>query len=270
MGIKSIVGAVKAFGSKHSTAITVAVSIVGYAGAIATAISETRTFDARIEELKIANDGKPVEKKEIVKTAAKSYWKTAVIFGVATTSLIMGQRAAYKKTMALTTAYQMTEKAFSEYKSAVKKTLTEKQQQKVQNEEAKEVVKDVTPAAIESAERVPTASSEVQLCMERWTRRLFYANPVELKEGFNRFKERYLDDEIASLNDLLDEWGLTTYDNRLQEGGVGARLGWRRDVIGGALELQIDSTLTTDGLHTIYVVGTNVFPEYDFDAFKGY
>jgi hypothetical protein len=54
MGIKTALGAIKAFGSRHSTAITVGLSIVGYACCIATTISETRTFDARIEELKNA------------------------------------------------------------------------------------------------------------------------------------------------------------------------------------------------------------------------
>lgn len=277
MEIKAAFGAVKAFCSKHATAISAVTSIVCYAGAIVSAISETRTFDARIEELKIANDGKPIEKKAIVKTAIRSYWLTAMIYGVATTANIMGLRAANRRAVGLamelsqlSAAHKVTEKAFRNYKEAVKKTVSEKQQQKVRDEEAKEVVKDVTPTAIESAERIPTASQNVQLCMERWTRRLFYADPLELKEGFVRFIERYNDDEIVSLNDLFNEWGLSTYDSNIGEAGIGARLGWKRDVIGSGLRLDIRATVSSDETKSIYVIGTNIFPEYDFDAFNGY
>ena len=261
MSFKSIVGAVKAFGSKHSTAITVAVSIVGYAGAIATAISETRTFDARIEELKITNDGKPVEKKEIVKTAAKSYWKTAVIFGVATTSLIMGQRTAYKKTMALTTAYQMTEKAFREYKGAVAKTLTEKKKAEVEHNEDQEKVKHVTKEQIDVAER--SGYGDI-LCMDRWTGRMWYDDPDRLEKIFNEFNGDYLNMGIGSQAELLSAWGLKVNDDN-----IGNRLGWRTDVIGTALHFYTNSTLTPDNI-PVLVVGTSEFPEYDFDRFNGY
>lgn len=258
MGIKTIFGAVKAFSSKHSTAITVGLSIVGYACSIATAISETRTFDERIEELRISNDGKPVEKKEIAKAAVKSYWLTAVIFGVSTTSLIMGQRAAYKKTMALTTAYQMTEKAFREYKGAVAKTLTEKKQTEVSKAEDQEKVKHVTKEQVDVAER--SGFGDI-LCMDRWTGRMWYDDPDRLEKIFNEFNGDYLTAGIGSLSELLESWGLkVTADN------IGNRLGWRTDILGGALHFYTNSTLTPDNI-PVLVVGTAEFPEYDFDMF---
>lgn len=261
MGFKTALGAIKAFSSRHSTAITVTISVIGYASAIATAISETRTFDARVEELKIANDGKPVEKKEIVKVAAKSYWKTAVIFGVATTSLIMGQRAAYKKTMALTTAYQMTEKAFKEYRNAVGNTLTEKKRQEVSKNEDQEKVSKVTKEQVDVAER--SGFGDI-LCMDRWTGRMWYDDPDRLEKIFNEFNGDYLNMGIGSQAELLSAWGLKVNDDN-----IGNRLGWRTDVIGTALHFYTNSTLTSDNI-PVLVVGTSEFPEYDFDRFGGY
>ena len=261
MGIKTALGAIKAFGSRHSTAITVGLSIIGYACCIATTISETRTFDARIEELKISNNGAEVPKKEIAKAAVKSYWLTAVIFGVSTTSLIMGQRAAYKKTMALTTAYQMTEKAFREYKGAVAKTLTEKKKAEVEHNEDQEKVKHVTKEQIDVAER--SGYGDI-ICMDRWTGRMWYDDPDRLEKIFNEFNGDYLNMGIGSQAELLSAGGL-----KINDDNIGNRLGWRTDVVGTALHFYTNSTLTPDNI-PVLVVGTREFPEYDFDRFNGY
>lgn len=239
MGIKTALGAIKAFGSRHSTAITVGLSIVGYACCIATTISETRTFDARIEELKISNNGAEVPKKEIAKAAVKSYWLTAVIFGVSTTSLIMGQRAAYKKTMALTTAYQMTEKAFREYKGAVAKTLTEKKQKEV-DAAADQAIAE---RALSSVNELPeNPGNGMHLHMDRWTGRYFYANCTELELQFNKAIKDFERGEDISCNDILQAWGLNTDNNCNYGSEIGANMGWRYDYLGEDLEFVVTST----------------------------
>lgn len=253
---KQLFGTVKAFGSKHSTAITVGLSIVGYACSIATAISQTRSFDARMEELKISNDGKPVPKKEIAKAAAKSYWLTAVIFGVSTTSLIIGQRAAYKKTMALTTAYQMSEKAFREYKKAVAKTITEKKKNEVDENYDKEQTKHVTKEQIDVAEH--TGFGDI-LCMDRWTGRMWYDDPDRLQKIFNEFNADYIQRGEASHAELLESWGLTVKSDNICN-----RLLYRLDVLGEALRFYTNSTLTSDNI-PVLVVGTSQYPQYDLD-----
>lgn len=253
---KQFIGTVKAFGSKHSTAITVGVSILGYAASIATAISETRTFDARIEELKISNNGAEVPKKEIAKAAAKSYWLTAVIFGVSTTSLIMGQRAAYKKTMALTTAYQMSEKAFREYKRAVAKTITEKKKNEVDADYDKEQVKCTTKEQVDVAEH--SGFGDI-LCMDRWTGRMWYDDPDRLQKIFNEFNADYIQRSEASHAELLESWGLTVKSDNICH-----RLLYRLDVLGEALRFYTNSALTQDNI-PVLVVGTSQYPQYDLD-----
>lgn len=272
---KQFIGAVKAFGSKHSTAITSVVTIAGYAATVILAIHETRTFDERIEELKISNDGKELQKKDIVVTAIKSYAPAIATFGVTTICHIGGQWSMLKKYNNLqaayattSTAHSMLEKSFREYKKAVEKTVTEKQNEKIKDEEVKEIVKDVTPAAIECAERVPTTSSNIKLCMERWTHRLFWADPIEIKDGFNRFKENYKKSEIASLEDLFYEWGLKTYDKNINESGVASRLGWRTDIHGDDIELEVRYTGNDTDTEPIMVFGTDIFPESNFDVYE--
>lgn len=250
MGIKTALGAIKAFGSRHSTAITVGLSIIGYACCIATTISETRTFDARLEELKISNNGAEIPKKEIAKAAVKSYWLTAVIFGVSTTSLIMGQRAAYKKTMALTTAYQMTEKAFREYKGAVAKTLTEKKQ------------KEVDAAADQAiAERAITSTQEFienpgngkYIHVDRWTGRRFYGDCAELELQFYRAVKDFERGEEISCNDILQAWGLDTNNDCPYGSEIGAVMGWRYDYLGENLEFVVTNTNVKIGSEVIPV-----------------
>ena len=261
MGFKNLIGGIKMFASKHTTAITVGVSLVGYGLSVVTAIRETRSFDSKIEELRINNNGKEPEKKEIVLTALQSYWPTAVIFAISTTSLIMGQRAAYKKTMALSTAYSLMEKSFTEYKKEVEKTLTDKKKVEIDQNVDEQKAKKITKEAIEVAEHTGNGDT---LCMERWTGRMFYSDPVVIEREFNRVNGDFVNDSVASLNQLLDAWGLRT-----RADDIGECLGWRMDIMGEAMRLKTSSTLTSDNI-PVLVVGTEQFPDYDYSIFRGF
>lgn len=261
MSFKSLASVIKAGVSKHSTAITVSVSVAGYLVTTIMAITETRNFDARIEELKISKDGEPLTKKEVAATAVKSYWPAATVFAVSTASLIFGQRYQYRKTMELASAYQMTEKAFNAYKKEVEKTITSKKQEDVEKTIDQQKASVVTKQQIDVAEE--TGHGTV-LCMERWTGRMFYSDPVYLEKIFNEFNADYVTRSIASLNELLYAWGLNTSTD-----SIGERLGWRLDALGEALSFYTNSTLTADNI-PVLVVGTRQFPQFDFTAFSGF
>lgn len=260
MSIKTLFAGFKSFTVRHSTAITVTCAVIGYGAAIVTAIRETKTYESRIEELKIDKNGEEPETKEKVIVAAKSYWPTAVIFALSTTSLLMGQKAAYKRAMSLSTAYSMTDKAFKEYKKQVERTITDKKKSEVNQNVDQEKARQITPRQIEVAER--TGNGDI-LCMERWTGRMFYSDPVFLKQEFVRINGDFVSGGVCSLNQLLDAWGLRTSAK-----DIGECLGWRLDVMGEALTFSTSSTLTSDDI-PVLVVGTEQFPDYDYSVFRG-
>ena len=257
MEIKAAFGAVKAFCSKHATVISAVTSIVCYAGAIVSAISETRTFDARIEELKIANDGKLIEKKVIVKTAIRSYWLTAVIYGVATTANIMGLRAANRRAIGLamelsqlSAAHKVTEKAFRNYKEAVKKTVSEKKNEEI---EAKADQMQVDQRVIHTRELPEDPSKGKYLHMDRWTGRYFYGDTAEIESAFNKVNAEYVRGDDITCNDFLAAWGLETRNNCEYGDEIGSCMGWRFDYLGEALDFVVTNTNIKIGSEVIPV-----------------
>lgn len=257
MEIKAAFGAVKAFCSKHATAISAVTSIVCYAGAIVSAISETRAFDARIEELKIANDGKPIEKKAIVKTAVRSYWLTAMIYGVATTANIMGLRAANRRAVGLamelsqlSAAHKITEKAFRNYKEAVKKTVSEKKNEEI---EAKADQIMVDKANINTQELLENPFHGKYPFMDRWTGRLFWGHEDQIRAAFDEVEDLYERGEDVSCKDFLEAWGLETWNDRQYGDTINGNMGWRYDYLGEPLKFAITSANVKIGSEVIPV-----------------
>lgn len=260
---KQIFGAVKAFGSKHSTAITSVVTIAGYAATVILAIHETRTFDERMEELKISNDGKEIPKKEIMMTAVKAYAPAIATFGVTTVCHIGGQWAMVKKYNALsaayattTTAHNMLEKSFKNYKAAVEKTISEKKKNEIDASYDKEAVKHTTKEQVDIAEH--SGFGDV-LCMDRWTGRMWYDDPDRLQKIFNEFNADYIQRGEASHAELLESWGLAVKSDNICH-----RMLYRMDVLGEALRFYTNSTLNPDNI-PVLVVGTSQYPQYDLN-----
>lgn len=265
---KQIFGAVKAFGSKHSTAITSVVTIAGYAATVILAIHETRTFDERMEELKINNDGKEVSKKDIAVTAVKSYWPAITTFGVTTVCHIGGQWAMVKKYNALsaayattTTAHNMLEKSFKDYKAAVEKTISEKKQQEIDHEVNVNKAKQITKEQVdELREHTGYHGEEQELYMDGLTGRIFYSTPANIQIGLDAANKKYVREGEITYDDILEAWGLDTYGNS----NVTGKLVYRYDIEGEQLDFTDDRNVKTpDGYH-VTVIKLNMEPRFQY------
>jgi hypothetical protein len=169
--------------------------------------------------------------KEVVRKHWKSYIPP-VMAGLVTGGCIIGAvKIGNRRTAALTAAYSLSEKAFSEYKEKVTEKLGIKKEQNVRDEIAQD---KVTKAAI-SRDTVLVGEGNV-LCYELHTGRPFLCTIEKLRKAMNDVNFRVLNQDYATLSEFYYMVGLSPTSSS-------SDFGWTSDK---PMELEFSTTMAEE------------------------
>lgn len=258
--LTAFVNNTKATLSKHRPAILIGVGIAGWMTTTALAVQATPKAIALIEERKeeLYPDEYADEVKlpviEVVKTCWKCYAPAVITATLSTACLIGSHTESTRRATALAAAYQISEKALTEYKDAVIETIGEKKERSVREKVAEK-----------SLERHPVNEEEVvitgqgnTLCHDAVFGSYFRSSREIIERAVNNINRQIVSGEMyASLNDFYDAINLPHID-------IGDLLGWNLD--DGEIDVEFDYKGSHNGEPTL-VIRYNVMPKYDFYRF---
>lgn len=146
------------------------------------------------------------EKKEIVLGTVKemipAVLPPVVIGGVTIWSAVSGYNAASKKIAAITAAYNISEKALTEYTAKAKEMLGEKKAGEIKDEVNADKVKNNPPVP---ENIIFNTGNGTTLCYDELSGRYFYSSPESLRKAANIINKRMMDEYYISLNEYYDE-----------------------------------------------------------------
>ena len=157
----------------------------------------------------------------------------AIATGVSTIlAIIMSNRLASKEAAALTAAYTLSEKAFSEYKDKVVEKIGDNQEMTIRDELAQE---RVSKYPINSKEIILAGTGEV-LCFDLLTGRYFQSTMEKIRQAENKINFEIVNVSYASLSTFYDEIGLPAVT-------MSDILGWNLD---NRLEIRFSTVISAD------------------------
>jgi len=188
----------------------------------------TSTFMFEIE------GGKQVGAKERFKERARRTWKfyiPPVTTGVLTIACIVGgTKISRSRTAAITAAYSLTERAFSEYKEKVQEKLGERKEQNLKDELAQDRVRKIST----SPDVILVGKGSI-MCIELRSGRPFLGDMELIKRAEVEINDRIIRCDYASLAEFHNEIGISPTPDAGDFGWVHER---------GLLKLDISTTLS--------------------------
>jgi hypothetical protein len=165
---------------------------------------------------------------------AKYHWRhyiPVVLAGATTiTFIIGGNKISRSRTAAITAAYSLTERAFSEYKEKVQEKLGERKEKTFQDELAQDRVRQIP-----TGPEVVLVGKGTIMCVELHTGRLFLADMETIKRAEVEINDRLIRCDYASLAEFHTQIGIPTTQNA-------GDFGWTHER--GLLKLEITTTLS--------------------------
>lgn len=263
--LTNAIKSVKVALTKHSPEILTGLGIAGMVTTTVLAVKATpkalRLIEEaereKYEETNTRNDSTSREKLTTVETV-KAAWKPyipAVITGTVSIGCLIGASSVNsRRNTALAAAYQLSEKALSEYKEKVIETIGEKKEKHIRDEIAKDRI-----------EKNPVDKSTViisdkgnTLCYDLHSDRYFRSDIDKIKRAVNELNYRMTCgmEMSISLNEFYDEIGLPHTK-------IGDDMGWNVTV--GMIDVHYGSQLTPDEQPCIVIEHLNP-PIYDYDG----
>ena len=232
--------------SKHSPAILTG---LGVAGMFTTVVLAVRATPKALESIEVLEEPTKVE---VVKATWKHYVPAAVT-GLASTACIIGANTvSSRRYAALTTAYQLSTTALTEYKDKVVQVVGEKKEKEIRQE----IVKDKLDQNPVSKTEVFMTGKGNALCFDVFSSRYFKSDIDRIKKAQNDLNARMLSQEYISVNDYYSELGLRHTPN-------GYQMGWRVDR--GLLDFHYSSMISDDG-EPCLTVDFNIMPDYGYSS----
>lgn len=219
---------------KRSPEILTVLGVTGFLSTTILAVKSTPEALRRIGKRKRELCVTQLSKKETVKAAWKCYIPATVTAVISTGCIIGGSTINYKRNMALTAAYAISETAFKDYKEKVEETLTKKDVERVKDAVAKT---NLEKNPINDDEVIITKQGN-NLCYDITSGRYFRSDINKIKQTINELNERLLNEQFISQNDLFYELGLDLV-------GGGYELGW--DATDGLIRVEYSSQIASNG-----------------------
>lgn len=236
--MSDIIKAGRKFLARNSHTILTGTAVVGVIGTAVVASRDTIQANDRLLEYRIELDGKPYDKKELVKRIAPCYIPTALTIGATITAVIGAHQTATHKILAYSSAYTMAQEAASIYRDKVHEIVGEKKAQEIEAAVAKEQVaksKDDMTAVVIGDGNV--------LCMDGFSGRYFPSTLEKIRKAQNDVNYKMNAEMYASLNDFYEALNLPYI-------ACGDDLGWSNE---HPIELSFSTTLTQDSKPALVV-----------------
>ena len=205
------------FLSKNSSTILTVFSVVGVVG---TAVTTAKCTPEAVSKVNIAalekNSEEDLTPVEIIKAGWKSYIP-AYLAGAGTIACVIGAHVADRKRVAaISSAYALTEAAFSKYRDKTKEIIGEKKEKHIRDEVAAE-----TAIETDKPETIIVCGGDT-LCYDTVSGRYFKSNMDKLKKIENKVNKDLFSSMWISLNDVYYEMGLPPIS-------IGDDIGWTVD-----------------------------------------
>ena len=226
---------------------------IGIAGMLTTVVLAVKATPKALTLIDEASNEKNADltKSEVVKVAWKPYVPAIVTAVMSTTCMIGSVHIGCRRIAALSTAYKLTETAFSEYKEKVVETIGEKKEKTIQEKVAKEKL-----------EKNPVTKSNVivtgkgsTLCLDAAFNQYFQSDYEAIRKAVNDVNYQMLGCNYVSLNDFYDALGV----DRIP---IGDEVGWNMTKE-GKVEIEFSSQIASDGRPCL-VIQYLVAPKYDY------
>ncbi len=239
----------RAFLVKRGPGLLTGFGILGFLAAIGTAVQATP------KALAIIHEGELTEPKQVVKHCWQLYMPCAVLSGLSIACIIAAHSIHGKKIAALTSAYALGEKAFTQYKDSVKKVLGDKKEEAVKEHIAKV---QMTDSPMPDEGDVIQTGGGSYLCYEALTGRWFRSDRETLRRIENDVNQKLNHGDLISIGDVFFLMGLP-------DTGIGEMFAWDMTAPGGhPFEFEFSSTLNSKGEPALYVGFKDVWPSFNF------
>lgn len=216
------------FLTENSTSILTALAISG--GVTTVVLSAKAGYkSALIIEAHEHEYGLIINKREKVELVWKYYIPTLISGSLSVVSIVASTKISSRRTAAITAAYSLSEKAFSEYKDKVVETLGDKKEKKLRDEIAQEKINANPPS------NIVIGNGQV-LCCDLFTGRYFNSDMETLRKAQNDLNAYLMRHDRATLShfyDLID----------LSHTSYSWDIGWTSDKL---LELNFSTVLSDD------------------------
>lgn len=204
-------------------------------------------------ERKRQQDPQPTAKEDF-KNTWKFYVPPAIVCSLGVASTITSFSVSSQRTMALMSAYSLSESSFRDYQEQVQKTLGEKKEQQVRDDVIRQKLEDA-PA---TKDTIIVTEGGSTLCYDSASGRYFKSDMETIRKAVNTINQKLINDMYASQNDFYDEIGLPRT-------GLGDELGWTSDRL---LEVSYSSHLTEENGKPCLAIDYLVGPKRGY--YKGY
>jgi hypothetical protein len=243
--------------SRHAPEILMGMGIAGMITTTVLAVKATpkalQLVDMRKEELE-TDSLTPVE---TVKTTWKCYVPAAITGATSIACLVGSASVSARRNAALTTAYKLSETAFSEYKDKVVETIGEKKEKTVRDKVAEKQVKE---NPVSRTEVFVTGKGQT-LFFDPLSARYFYSDIEKINRAVNKLNKDIITDAFddgVTLNDFYCEIGLPPTM-------TGDGLGWK---CAHLIELHPSAQMAEEGTdyegQPCIVLSFDNPPKYDF------
>jgi hypothetical protein len=201
---------------------------LGVSGTITTAyLAAQAGMDHQRKRFAMAPERTAREEAELV---WKIYIPPAMSAAVTIGCIIGATKVSSRRTAAITAAYSIGEKAFTEYKEKVIEKMGENKEQAVRDEIAQDRIKENPPST------VFIASGSNVLCCELYTGRYFESDMETLRKAQNVINDKLNRDMYASLSDFY-------YIIGIPQTSYSSDIGW---TTGKLMEMQFSTVMSED------------------------
>ena len=219
---------------------------IGVTGVVTTAyLTGKATFKAaeilnqehikRFDEADVTGeDIKPIELQEKFELVWKLYIPAAGSAVMTANAIIFANRIGNRRVAALISAYNISEKAFEEYREKVLEKMGPKREQTVKDEIAQD---RVNKNPVSKSQLVVIQNGGTTLCMDLHSGRYFNSDMETIRKAVNDLNSQVINESYASLTDFWDRLGLP----RTAESD---EIGWSTDRL---LEVDYSATLDEHG-----------------------
>lgn len=188
---------------------------------------------------------------DIIKAGWKPYLYPAILSIASITCIIGGTSINIKRNAALTTAYAITENAFTTYRNKVIETIGEKKENNIRKSIDDDKIKENQP----SSSQIILTSKGNTLCMDSISGRYFRSDLDTIRKVINELNRKMTYENYISLEDFY-------YELNMKPMKHADRLGWELD--DGLLEVHFNTCLAENDEPCI-VLDYNIYPKYGYD-----
>lgn len=238
----NLINKAQAFTKKNTPELLIAAGLFGMATSVIFAVKATTRVNLLIDEKKcaIAEDmdidveDVQLSLRETVETVWTVYVPSALAFAMSTACIVGANNVNHRRSVALATAYTLSETAFKEYKDKVIEKIGKSKEQSVRDD----IAKDRLEKNKVSGNQVIITGSGDSLCYDAVSGRYFKSNIEKIRRIVNDVNSKLFIENYVTLNEFYIDLGLDTIS-------IGSDLGWSVDK--QKLEVDFGSHIADDG-----------------------